>query len=91
MKRQTKLKHADQTLKRMILEAELAPAAPVLTRDSGGDWWVAYGGVMPVNWQYWSRSSLNPAWTLGGTVENVDMPATDSDIMPDGTWWQMSY
>lgn len=45
MKRETKLKQADQTLERMILEGGLAPApVPQLNRSAAGQWTLTYAG-----------------------------------------------
>lgn len=90
MKRETKLKHADQTLKRMVLENKLALATPVLNRSAGGIWTLTYAGPPIDNWQIWARSgSYDPAWSVYGEVDSSQFPVTDAVMTPGGTWWQV--
>jgi hypothetical protein len=65
------------------------PAAPVLTRDAGGQWSLTYMGAAQVYWQIWSRCSENPEWSNLGEIRTDHFPAGDDAMSPGGTWWQV--
>jgi hypothetical protein len=68
---------------------DLAPLVPVLTRDSNGNWTLAYLQTPPPTWSVWARYEGHPDWFAWNDVAFTDFPLTDADMKPPGAWWQV--
>ncbi len=74
----------------VALQQQLAPLVPVLNRDAGGQWTLAYAGPAHDYWQVWTRSSGGADWSESGEMRNSAFPASDDDMAPGGvSWWQV--
>ena len=71
------------------LQAQLAPLVPVLARDNGGNWTLAYLQTPPTTWSVWARFDTHPDWYAWNDVAFSDFPLTDTDMRPPGAWWQV--
>jgi len=72
------------------LQSQLAPLVPVLNRDAGGHWTLAYTGPTQAYWLVWTRSSDCATWASTGDLPTTDFPSTDDALAPAGTsWWQV--
>ena len=71
-------------------QQQFAPLVPVLNRDAGGHWTMAYAGPAPGLWQVWARYPGSEAWSNYGEMSPDAFPALDTDVVPDGVaWWQI--
>jgi hypothetical protein len=71
------------------LQNQLAPLTPVLARDGGGNWTLAFTATLPASWQLWQRNAANPVWTMSTHLSVNAFPETDADMSPGGAWWQV--
>ena len=69
--------------------AQFAPIVPVLARDSGGNWTLAYTQPPPLYWLVWARTDVQPDWHFFTEVAFADFPLSDGDLVPPGSWWQV--
>ena len=86
------MRHQLNSLKALIddLSAQLAPLVPVIARSAGGVWTLTYTGPTRDYWQVWARYAGSEAWAESGEVATGSFPATDADLVPDGSpWWQI--
>ncbi len=72
------------------LQARFTLLVPVINRTAGGVWTLTYAGPTQDYWQVWERYAGSEAWSESGELQSSNFPATDADLVPDGTpWWQI--
>ena len=73
----------------VALQQQLAPLVPVLSRDAGGQWSLAYAGPAQDYWQVWARYEGSEVWSNIGEVRTNEFPLGDDVMTPGSAWWQV--